>query len=38
MTPEVLHLVGIVGAVTLLLAVLPRWYRPTSNVFSLTLP
>lgn len=38
MTPEVLHLVGIVGAVTLLLAGLPRWYRPTSNVFSLTLP
>ncbi len=38
MTPEVLHLVGIVGAVTLLLAGLRRWYRPTSNVFSLTLP
>ncbi len=34
MTPEVLHLVGIVGAVTLLLAGLPRWYRPTSNVFA----
>ncbi len=36
MTPEVLHLVGIVGAVTLCWPVLPRWYRPTSNVFSLT--
>lgn len=38
MTPEVLHLVGIVGRLRCCWPVLPRWYRPISNVFSLTLP
>lgn len=38
MTPEVLHLVGIVGAVTWCWRASPRWCRPISNAFSPTLP
>lgn len=38
MTPEVLHLVGIVGRSPQCWRASPRWCRPISNAFSPTLP